>query len=62
VTLARRVSGGAADLGGWAGTQAGKARTWASTAADAAGRAARRESRPADDSPTGGPDTNNPPT
>jgi Zn-dependent protease with chaperone function len=42
VTLARRVTGGAADLGGWAGTQAGKARAWAGTAADAASRAARR--------------------
>jgi Zn-dependent protease with chaperone function len=42
VSLARRVSGGAADIGGWAGTQAGKARAWASTAADAAARAARR--------------------
>jgi Zn-dependent protease with chaperone function len=49
ITLARRVTGGAADLGGWAGTQAGKARAWASTAADAAGRAARRP----DDRPTG---------
>jgi Zn-dependent protease with chaperone function len=51
VTLARRVTGGAADLGGWAGTQAGKARAWAGTAADAASRAARRTSRP-DDSDT----------
>jgi Zn-dependent protease with chaperone function len=48
VTLARRVTGGAADLGGWAGTQAGKARAWAGTAADAASRAARRTSRPDD--------------
>ena len=48
VTLARRVTGGVADLGGWAGTQAGKARAWAGTAADAAARAARRETRPDD--------------
>ncbi|GGQ68408.1 M48 family metallopeptidase [Couchioplanes azureus] len=48
VTLARRVTGGAADLGDWAGTQAGKARDWASTAAGAASRAARRTSRPDD--------------
>jgi Zn-dependent protease with chaperone function len=46
VHLARRVSGGAADFGGWAGAQAGKARNWASTAADAASRAARGEDRP----------------
>jgi Zn-dependent protease with chaperone function len=42
VGLARRVSDGAADIGGWAGAQAGKARAWASTAADSASRAARR--------------------
>ena len=50
VNLARRVTGGAADIGGWAGTQAGRARNWASTAADAASRAARRppEDPPAD--------------
>jgi len=59
VTLVRRMSGGAADLGDWAGTQAGKARVWASTAADAAGRAARRESRPAD-RPADRPDENPP--
>jgi len=46
VTLARRVTGGAVDLGDWAGTQAGKARAWASNAADAAARAARRGGRP----------------
>ncbi len=42
VTLVRRFAGGAADLGEWAGTQAGKARTWAGTAGDAAANAARR--------------------
>jgi Zn-dependent protease with chaperone function len=42
VSLARRLSGGAADIGEWAGSQAGKARDWASTAADSAARAARR--------------------
>jgi Zn-dependent protease with chaperone function len=46
VTLVRRFSGGAADLGGWAGTQAGKARAWAGTAGDAAAEAARRAGRP----------------
>jgi Peptidase family M48 len=51
VSLARRVGGGAADLGGWAGTQAGRARAWAGTAADAAARAARR---PRGDGPEGG--------
>ncbi|MFI7603380.1 M48 family metallopeptidase [Actinoplanes sp. NPDC049681] len=51
VTLARRVTGGAADLGDWAGTQAGRARNWANTAAEAAGRAARRTSPPPDDAP-----------
>jgi Zn-dependent protease with chaperone function len=56
VTLVRRFTGGAADLGEWAGTQAGKARAWASTAGDAAAAAARRARRPADgpgDGPTG---------
>ncbi|GAA3350981.1 M48 family metallopeptidase [Amorphoplanes nipponensis] len=64
VTLARRVTGGAVDLGDWAGTQAGRARAWASTAADAASRAARRESRPADrpaDPPDDAPAGDNPP-
>ncbi len=51
VTLVRRFSGGAADLGGWAGTQAGKARAWASTAGEAAAEAARRARRPAGDAP-----------
>ena len=54
VTLARRVTNGAADLGDWAGTQAGRARNWAGTAADAAGRAARRTTRPADEPGPGG--------
>jgi Zn-dependent protease with chaperone function len=45
VTLARRVTGGAADLGGWAGTQAGRAAAWAGTAAGAAAEAARRAGR-----------------
>jgi Zn-dependent protease with chaperone function len=52
VALARRVTGGAADLGGWVGSQAGKARTWAGTAADAAGRAARRPAQDPDDQPS----------
>ena len=30
VSLARRLGGGATDVGGWAASQAGKARTWAS--------------------------------
>ena len=55
VHLARRVSGGAADFGEWAGSQAGKARTWASTAADAASRAARGQDRPPGDTPTDSP-------
>ncbi|MGA5301049.1 M48 family metallopeptidase [Nucisporomicrobium flavum] len=59
ISLARRVTGGAADLGDWAGTQAGKARNWAGTAADAAGRAARRATRPADEP---GPAGDTPPT
>ncbi|BFU47223.1 M48 family metallopeptidase [Krasilnikovia sp. MM14-A1004] len=42
VTLVRRMGGGAADLGDWAGTQAGRAWSWAGTAADAAARAGRR--------------------
>jgi Zn-dependent protease with chaperone function len=42
VTLVRRFGGGAADIGGWAGEQAGKARAWASAAGDAATQAARR--------------------
>jgi hypothetical protein len=49
VNLARRFTGGAADLGEWAGSQAGKARNWASTAADAAARAARRPPPPSSD-------------
>jgi Zn-dependent protease with chaperone function len=53
VSLVRRVTGGAADLGDWAGTQAGRARAWAGTAADAAGRAARRQ-RGDGDGPSGG--------
>ncbi|GAA2574683.1 M48 family metallopeptidase [Winogradskya consettensis] len=48
VTLARRVSGGAADLGDWAGSQAGRAANWVSTAAGAASRAARRDTSEAD--------------
>ncbi|MFI5938395.1 M48 family metallopeptidase [Actinoplanes sp. NPDC051494] len=44
VTLVRRVGDGAADLGDWAGSQAGKARDWMGTAASAATRAARRPS------------------
>ncbi|HET9517125.1 MAG TPA: M48 family metallopeptidase [Actinoplanes sp.] len=57
VTLVRRVGGGAADLGEWAGTQAGKARAWASATADAAAEAARRAGRPA-----GGTETTPPPS
>jgi Zn-dependent protease with chaperone function len=38
VALARRVTGGAADLGGWAGGQAGRARSWADATRRAAGR------------------------
>jgi Zn-dependent protease with chaperone function len=45
VSLVRRVGGGAADLGGWAGTQAGRAAAWASTAAASAAEAARRAGR-----------------
>jgi hypothetical protein len=52
VTLVRRVTGGAADLGGWAGTQAGRARAWAATAGEAAARAARGERRDSDDPST----------
>jgi Zn-dependent protease with chaperone function len=49
VTLVRRVAGGAADLGDWAGTQAGRARAWATTAGEAAARAARGDRRPPED-------------
>jgi Zn-dependent protease with chaperone function len=52
VTLVRRFGGGAADIGGWAGTQAGKARAWAGTAGDAASEAARRARRPSDGTDT----------
>jgi Zn-dependent protease with chaperone function len=45
VTLVRRFGGGAADLGEWAGTQAGKARAWAGSAGEAAAEAARRARR-----------------
>jgi Zn-dependent protease with chaperone function len=48
VTLTRRITGGAADLGGWAGTQAGRAAAWAGTAAGAATDAARRARRDPD--------------
>ncbi|MDR7278774.1 M48 family metallopeptidase [Catenuloplanes atrovinosus] len=48
VGLVRRLGGGAADIGEWAGSQAGKARDWASTAADSAARAARRRPPGAD--------------
>ena len=51
VTLVRRVTGGAADLGEWAGTQAGKARAWAATAGEAAARAARGNRRDGGDDP-----------
>jgi hypothetical protein len=57
VTLARRFSGGAADLGEWAGSAAGRAAGWAATAADAAARAARRPRGDGDgggDAPTAG--------
>jgi Zn-dependent protease with chaperone function len=53
VTLARRFSGGAADLGGWAGAAAGRAAAWAGTAADAAARAARRPRTDGDAPPAG---------
>jgi Zn-dependent protease with chaperone function len=46
VTLIRRFGGGAADIGDWAGTQAGKARAWAGSAGEAAAEAARRARRP----------------
>ncbi len=52
VSLARRVSGGAGDRGDWAGTQAGRARAWAGTAADAAARATRRQRRDGNDGDT----------
>jgi Zn-dependent protease with chaperone function len=59
VTVVRRVAGGAADLGGWAGTQAGKARAWAATAGEAAARAARGERGPDQPGPEeGGPSAN----
>jgi Zn-dependent protease with chaperone function len=48
VNLVRRFGGGAADIGGWAGTQAGKARAWAGAAGDAASEAARRARRSSD--------------
>ena len=53
VTLARRFTGGAVDLGDWAGTAAGRARAWAGTAADAATRAARRQRDPGGADPGG---------
>jgi Zn-dependent protease with chaperone function len=40
VTLLRRFSGGADDLGGWMGSAAGRAWSWMSAAGDAAARAA----------------------
>jgi Zn-dependent protease with chaperone function len=52
VSLARRFAGGAADLGGWAGAQAGKAKAWANTAGEAAANAARSNRPPADQPPT----------
>jgi Zn-dependent protease with chaperone function len=51
VHLARRVGGGAADFGEWAGSQAGKAANWAGTAASSAARAARGERRPDGEAP-----------
>lgn len=42
VGLLRRFGGGATDIGDWAGTQAGRARAWASAASEAATQAARR--------------------
>ncbi len=60
VTLVRRVTGGAADLGEWAGTQAGKARAWAATAGEAAARAARQDRRP-DGTTTTEPPADTPP-
>jgi hypothetical protein len=59
VSLVRRVGGGAADLGGWAGEQAGKARAWAGTAGSAAADAARRAANPTN--PANGTDTPPPP-
>jgi Zn-dependent protease with chaperone function len=49
VGLLRRLGDGATDVGGWAGAQAGRARTWANTAGEAAARAAGRARRAADD-------------
>ncbi|HEU4426629.1 MAG TPA: M48 family metallopeptidase, partial [Pilimelia sp.] len=40
VTLLRRFSGGADDLGGWMGSAAGRAWSWMNTASEAAARAA----------------------
>ncbi|PZF98506.1 M48 family metallopeptidase [Micromonospora deserti] len=45
VGLLRRLGDGAADIGGWVGGTAGRARSWMDTAAEAA----RRAGRPADD-------------
>ena len=42
IGLLRRLGDGAADVGGWAGSAAGRARNWASTAGEAAAQAARR--------------------
>jgi Zn-dependent protease with chaperone function len=49
VGLLRRLGDGASDVGGWAGSQAGRARSWAGTAGEAAARAAGRARRPADE-------------
>ncbi len=45
VGLLRRLGDGAADVGGWAGTQAGRARAWAGAAGEAAARAAGQPPR-----------------
>ena len=42
IGLLRRLGDGASDVGEWAGSGAARARSWVSTAAEAAGRAARR--------------------
>ncbi|HEX8344422.1 MAG TPA: M48 family metallopeptidase [Actinoplanes sp.] len=42
VGLLRRLGDGAADVGGWAGSAAGRARNWVNTAGEAAAQAARR--------------------
>jgi hypothetical protein len=52
VSLLRRLGDGATDVGGWVGGGVARARTWASSAGEAAARAAGARTRRSEQRPT----------